>query len=55
MTFAASILMAVVDHDNFLSVGTGLWWSRPSGTTVGYGDDVPTTAAALVMLSVSAS
>jgi len=55
MTLAAGLLMRVVDHDNFPSFGSGLWWAVQTVTTVGYGDDVPTNAsgqllATLVML-----
>jgi len=55
MTVAAGLLMRVVDHDNFPSFGSGLWWAVQTVTTVGYGDDVPTNAsgqllATLVML-----
>ena len=55
ITFAAALLMTVVDHENFPSLGSGLWWAAQTVTTVGYGDDVPTTVkgqllAVLVML-----
>ena len=50
ITVGAGLLMTVVDHENFPSLGSGLWWAA-----VGYGDDVPTTfkgqfIAVLVML-----
>ena len=55
ITLGAAILMTVVDHDNFPTVRSGLWWAVQTVTTVGYGDDVPTSVAgqllaALVML-----
>ena len=55
ITIVAGLLMTVVDGDNFPSLGSGLWWAVQTVTTVGYGDEVPTTVvgqllAALVML-----
>jgi len=55
ITVAAGLLMTVVDHQNFPSLGSGLWWAAQTVTTVGYGDAVPTTftgqvTAVLVML-----
>jgi voltage-gated potassium channel Kch len=55
ITVAAGLLMTVVDHDNFPTLGSGLWWAVQTVTTVGYGDHVPTNVsgqllAALVML-----
>ena len=55
VTFAAGFLMTVVDRDHYPSIGSGLWWAIQTTTTVGYGDNVPTTfagrsIAAVVML-----
>jgi voltage-gated potassium channel len=49
ITIAAGILMTVVDHDNFASIGAGMWWAVQTVTTVGYGDHVPTTALGQIL------
>ncbi len=56
MTVLGGILMWTLDHDEFPHLGTALWWSIQTVTTVGYGDVVPTAAhgrviAAVVMLT----
>ncbi len=55
ITFVSGLVMTLLDRDNYPSIGEGLWWAVQTTTTVGYGDNVPTTAAgrflaALVML-----
>ena len=49
ITVAAGLLMTVADHQNFPSIGLGLWWAIQTVTTVGYGDAVPTSVAGRIV------
>ena len=52
ITVAAGLLMTVIDHKGFPSIGTGMWWAVQTVTTVGYGDRVPETAAGQFLAAV---
>jgi voltage-gated potassium channel len=43
LSFAAGLLVHVIDDQDFPTVGAGIWWAIATFTTVGYGDVVPTT------------
>ena len=49
LSLIGGILIRFVDHENFSSVGLGIWWALQTVTTVGYGDVVPTTLAGRVI------
>jgi voltage-gated potassium channel len=52
ITVVAGVLMRFVDHDNFPTIGGGLWWAVQTVTTVGYGDHVPTSATGQLLATV---
>jgi voltage-gated potassium channel Kch len=45
VALAGAFAITLVDRDEFPTLGSGLWWSAQTVTTVGYGDHVPTTTA----------
>jgi voltage-gated potassium channel Kch len=45
LALIGGVIIRFVDHENFPSVGVGIWWALQTVTTVGYGDVVPTTLA----------
>ena len=49
LALAGGIVIRFVDHENFPSVGLGIWWALQTVTTVGYGDVVPTTLVGRVI------
>ena len=52
VTVAAGFVMTIVDRENYPSIGSGLWWAIQTTTTVGYGDNVPTTVAGRLVAAV---
>ena len=45
VTIAAGVAMTITDHERYPTIGSGLWWAVQTTTTVGYGDNVPQSAA----------
>src|SRR5688500_18623014 len=41
VTLAGGVLIWLIDHKEYPNLGTSLWWSLQTVTTVGYGDIVP--------------
>jgi voltage-gated potassium channel len=59
VTVAGGMLERLLDHQEFPTIGKGLWFSLETVTTVGYGDATPERAsgriiAAVVMLTAIA-
>jgi voltage-gated potassium channel len=52
ITFASAVLMTVIDHEEYSSLGSALWWAMQTTTTVGYGDHVPTTVGGRLLAGV---
>src|SRR5262245_19059565 len=49
---AAGLLMTIIDHDEYPTLGLGLWWALQTVQTVGYVDTVPSHPAGLVVALV---
>lgn len=41
VALAGGLAITLLDRDEFPTLGSGLWWSLQTITTVGYGDHVP--------------
>ena len=52
IAFTTGIIVRIIDHRDFHSVGDGIWWSIVTLATVGYGDIVPTTTWGRVIGSI---
>jgi voltage-gated potassium channel len=49
---SAGVLVTIIDHQDFPTIGDGIWWAIVTLGTVGYGDIVPHTAWGRVVGSV---
>jgi voltage-gated potassium channel len=52
VSLASGILMRSIDHQDFPTIGSGLWWAVQTITTVGYGDKVPTSTEGRLMATL---
>jgi voltage-gated potassium channel len=49
LAFVGAVVIRIVDHKDFPTIGLAVWWSLQTVTTVGYGDIVPHTAIGRVV------
>jgi len=52
LAISAGVVVRLIDHKDFASLGDALWWSIVTLATVGYGDIVPHTTWGRVVGSV---
>jgi voltage-gated potassium channel len=52
ITIAGGILERVIDHDEFPTIGRGLWFALETVTTVGYGDVTPKRNSGRIIAAV---
>jgi voltage-gated potassium channel Kch len=52
ITVVSGLLITVVDHKNFPTVGNGIWWAVQTVTTVGYGDYVPENVSGRIVATI---
>jgi voltage-gated potassium channel len=52
VTVAGGILVRVVDHKEYPTIGRGLWFALQTVTTVGYGDVTPSQTQGRVIAAV---
>ena len=52
VVIAAGALMRVIDHEEYPTLGLGLWWALQTVTTVGYGDVAPSHPAGRLVAMV---
>ncbi len=51
VTLGGGIGIWLLDHREFPTIGSGMWWSVQTITTVGYGDHVPTSSEGRIVAS----
>ena len=52
LAISAGVIVRLIDHRDFASLGDALWWSIVTLATVGYGDIVPHTTWGRIVGSV---
>ena len=52
ITIAGGILERLLDHDEFPTIGRGLWFALETVTTVGYGDVTPRRTSGRVIAAI---